>query len=252
MGRRLASPHCFKKDVTHETTPACNDTAYCGRRAVLSLPAHAANTDTFCGPASGNTCETEPDAMIFLNKAKNTTSSTATIGPHGTIVFTLTSDTGSLNDLVDFSNGFATIKATKGQKDFNGIDFKAPTGYAFTQLSFDVQTFKNAKKDKTESFTVDGFSGAHVDDGIGGESDKPDADQEFSVTDTISPMDEVNIDSLTGFKEIKHFEIGGLCQVTANGCTPVIIPPPPVPEPAGIALLGVGLLGLAAVKWRSN
>jgi hypothetical protein len=190
---------------------------------LAASPARAV-TATFCGPDSeGGTCEGPSEVKVFLDKAKAATFDTGEVGSQGgKVVVDFFSDSGSLNNLLDFSNGFATIKPQQGSATFNGIDIKVP-GFTFTDIAFDVQLTPTSST--TDSFTISDFSGAHILDGTGLESDKADTDKQFSTTAVGGAFDEVNIQSSTGFDEIKHIEISGLAAI---------------PEPSTWAMMGLG------------
>jgi hypothetical protein len=202
-----------------------------------AMPAKAV-TATFCGPDSeGGTCEGASELKVFLNKGTDETAGTARVGgPNATVIMTIGADTGPLNQFIDEANGFATITPTHGAVDFNGIDIKIP-GFTFTDIAFDVQ-LTPVKGQTTESFTISDFSGAHVSDGVGTESDKPDTDKQFSTTAVGGAFDEVNIQSTTGFDEIKHIEVSGLAAI--------------VPEPSTWALMGLGFAALGLLGYRKT
>lgn len=195
-------------------------------------------TDTFCGPSSGQGCELGGEQMIFLDAAKNVLSGTGNVGSqNGLPAITVTSDGGMLQMFLDLANGFATIKPAQGKTTFNGIDFKIP-GFTFTELVFDTQL--TPTQSPTDTFTVEGFSGAHVSDGLGSETEAADTDKQYAIRSGVGPaFDEVNILAATGFDEIKHLEVFGV--------TPIAVE---TPEPASLTLLGFGLLGTAAFGWR--
>ena len=204
-------------------------------------------TDTFCGPSAGTGCEAGTLAKVFLQSAKGVTSGLGNVGSQKSpIILDLTSDGGLLNILIDLSNGFATITPAKPAGTFNGIDVSVP-GFEITELVFDVQLTPISKNNSTtRSFTVEGFTGGSSD-GIGTLTDKPDQDAEYSITALGGGFDHVNIKALGGFDEIKHLELT-LCQVTdAGACGTVVIP---TPEPASLAVLGFGLLGLVGIRSR--
>lgn len=219
-------------------------------------PAHAIiETDTFCGPASGMTCETQPDLMIFLQKQMNVTVGFGNIGPgRNPPVVQFSSDSGALNMFIDLANGFATITPAKPATTFNGIDFSIPgdaadpLGYGFTQFVFDEQLTPAGGAQTAEPFTITAHNGNTLITPIGAESDQPDTDKEFSVTAVNGIFTDVNIQALTGFDEMKHFEVSGVCAIQANGtCEPVVFQ---ATEPASLALLSMGLLGLGFTKLR--
>jgi hypothetical protein len=209
--------------------------------AVSVTPARAVTT-TFCGPDSeGGTCEGPVEAKVFLDASKASTLGTGEVGsPGSSTVIDFSSDSGSLNSLLDFSGGFATIKPQQGSVSFNGVDIVIP-GFTFTDIAFDTQ-LTPVSGQSTDSFTISAFSGAHVLDAVGTEFDAADTDKQFSVTATGGAFDEVNINSLTGFDEIKHIEISGLSPVVSAV----------VPEASTWAMLitGFGLIGLGALRRR--
>lgn len=198
----------------------------------MGAPAHAV-TATFCGPDSeGGTCEGPGEVKVFLDKGKDEASGTGEVmGQKGNVTVDFSSDGGTLNSSVDLANGFATITPTQGQKTFNGIDITIP-GFTFTDIAFDVQL--TPTPNTIDNFTISDFSGNHVSDGVGNESDKADTDKQFSTTAVGGAFDEVDVRSLTGFDEIKHIEISGLAPLGS-----------PIPEPRTWVMLLVGFTFMA-------
>lgn len=199
------------------------------------VAALGAETATYCGPSSGMGCEDGTEQMIFLNKQMNVSSGTGTT-KDGTVI-DFSSDGGMLNMFIDLANGFATITPAHGNSTYNGLDISVP-GFTFTKIVFDEQLTPSANP--TDNFTVTGTDAGTTITPIGMESDAPDTDKEFSITAVGGVFTDVNIDSLTGFDEMKHFEIEGLAPIVTS-----------VPEPGTVAILGLGLLCLGFAKYRS-
>jgi hypothetical protein len=194
--------------------------------------------------SEGGTCEGPNEVKVFLEGGKDETLGFGNPGGQNTLpVIDFSSDSGSLNANFDFSNGFATIDPTPVNKgggvDFNGVDITVP-GFTFTDIAFDVQL--TPTDNRTDNFTIQAFSGAHVLDGTGNESDAADTDKQFSATAVGGAFDEVNVQSLTGFDEIKHIEISGLARVVGSA----------VPEPSTWALMGLGFAALGLLGYRKT
>jgi hypothetical protein len=92
------------------------------------------------------------------------------------------------------------------------------------------------------SFTAQGFSGAHISDGVATGTDTPDDDKQFALNAVGGAFDEVNLLSADGFKEIKHIEISGLAAVVGSA----------VPEPSTWALMGLGFAALGLLGYRKT
>jgi hypothetical protein len=151
-------------------------------------------------------------------------------------------DGGALDTRVDTGGGFANITSANADKlpDFNGIDITIP-GFTFTDIAFDVQ-LNPTEASGTDSFTAQGFSGAHISDGTATGSDTPNDDKQFSLTAVGGAFDEVNLLSADGFKEIKHIEISGLAAVVGSA----------VPEAPTWAMMVAGFAGLGFLGYRKT
>jgi hypothetical protein len=204
-------------------------------------------TDAFCGPLAEGGCG--DGQKIFFDQANNVTTVTGNVNSnnHGPVVNITSDHFMNLDVTLDAGGGFATITpGLNGSKTFfNGIDFSIP-GYEFSSLIFSVQ-MQSRTGEASDAFTIDGARGlllSRILDNVGNESSKTDTDREFSITALGGSglFDDVDIFSTSGFHEIKHIKVGGLCQVLASGgCQPLIVD---ASEPASFALLAVGMLGL--------
>ena len=205
--------------------------------AFSAPPAKAGISVQFCGPFSeGGTCEGPNEVKVDLEAAKDVTLGFGNPGGQKNLpIIDFSSDTGTLNTGLDFSNGFATIDPTHGAVDFNGVTISIP-GFTFTDIAFDVQ-LTPVSGQKTDSFTISDFIGNHVLNSVGNEFDAADTDKQFSTTALSGAFTSVDINSPTGFDEIKHIEISGLAAV---------------PEPSTWALMGLGFAALGLLGYRKT
>lgn len=202
----------------------------------------ANTTVTYCGPSAGMGCEAANSQMIFLQKQMDVTSGFGNIGSQtGLPLLTITSLGGTaLNMFIDLANGFATIDPTQPATEFAGLTFSLPSGFAFQNFIWDAQlvgtTFVTSCTASGTCLPTNTFTnGANQD-------------AEYSINAASGQFfNTVTIDASGsgGFEEVKHLEIT-LCTIGASGCTTQI----PVPEPTSLALLGAGLIGLGAWKFR--
>jgi PEP-CTERM motif len=188
--------------------------------------------------AEGGTCEGPNEVKVFLEGGKDETLGFGNPGGQKNLpIIDFSLDSGPLNTGLDFSNGFATIDPTlsnkSGADDFNGITISIP-GFTFTDIAFDVQLTPTSSH--TESFTISDFTGTQLD-ATGTEFDAADTDKQFSTTALSGAFTSVDINSPTGFDEIKHIEISGLAAV---------------PEPSTWALMGVGFAALGLLGYRKT
>jgi hypothetical protein len=136
---------------------------------------------------------------------------------------------------VNFESGFATIKPTTGNS-FATLDISLPGGITFTDFKYDVQLFNN-KAAPTLGFTVSAFDGATLLGSNTYTSQKHDSDLSFLLSST-TPITSVDLTSLSGFKELKHFQLSGLSSVA------------PTPLPASWTMMLIGLAGLGFFGFR--
>jgi hypothetical protein len=213
----------------------------------------APSLDSTCGPADvkgGAGCG--GDQKVFLdNNAQGEKIVTGEVGAqHSTVPFQAVSDNGMMVQvLLDAGGGWSNITPDNKKGFFQGLDITIP-GYFFTGLVWSSQLTPVTGTTQI-GFTVEGFSGAHVSDGLGTLSDTKDDDKEFGIFANAGTLfDEVDLRASTGFDEIKQILVTGLCQVNSDGvCATVVVP---TPEPSTIALLGLGLLGTLAVTRRKT
>jgi hypothetical protein len=191
--------------------------------------------DDFC-QSNGNACLLGGEQKVFLEAQTHTMHGIGDVGAQDSAIkMQINSDGGMLDTFIDLKNGFSTIKPSNGVS-FNGLDISI-AGYTFTELifhtqlttatQFDVQGFASALRTSGLGLGLLDFAGANSDD-------------EYRITALNgSRFHDVDISALGGFDEIKQIEVGGLVADAV-----------PAPEPMSIAMLGMGLMGMVAVRRR--
>ena len=196
--------------------------------AGAAAPSAAATTICFGGDLGPSTCPTSGEQKIFLQAGTGTTG-LGDVGSQGGLPTTQFDSTSTL----DFANGFATIKPDTG-KSFGDLKFTIP-GHTFTDLLFDAQMFNNHGVDL--NFTINAYDGASLLGSVtytAADGLKHDADQSFVVLALGGPMTEIDLLSTSGFKELKHFEVSG------------------IPELSTWAMMGLGFAALGFVGFHSR
>ncbi len=184
------------------------------------------------------------EEMVFLDA---TDSSATVVGHVGAQNGSILVNFSSTTDLLFAANGYATIKSASD--DFiNNITITVP-GYYFDDLIFSLNLTPNKNDDLTitvvdKSGNTDTFTGwTALKDWVNGEN------RILALSTDTNLMLSVTIDSVYGIEGLG----GGLDQLKQteiSGLVPQHEVPPPVPEPATLLLIGVGMIGLGVLRRR--
>jgi hypothetical protein len=200
-----------------------------------SMPAHATFIlDSSCGQSSCNAGD-----KMFIDVA-NSDVPTFTNHVDGDLI------TANTTGNVDTGSGFATIKPTKGST-LTDLIFTPADDTAFSDFSFRGQLERSGFTGTVDVKWTDssGTSGTITFTGVKG----PNADFNrlgiVSIDGETLKSVEVSTPGSESFKEFKQVEFSPVVPCTGPNCGGG---GGSVPEPASVALLGVGLLGLGFAK----